>query len=466
MSNQDFVIPNVLADRYATKEMVAIFNPINKIIAERIFWITILKLQKKAGLPITDSDIASYEKVIDKVDLASIGKRELAVRHDVKARIEEFNHLAGVEKIHIGMTSRDLTENIELIQIRDGLNLVRKRTLETLFLLEQKISKYEKTYIAGRSHNVPAQVTTLGKRFASCAQELIFSLSSLEELISRLPLRGLKGPVGTGADQISALGSAKDLAKLEEQIAENFGFENTLTSVGQIYPRSIDFEVVSKLLQIASAPSSFATTIRLMAGSKLASEGFKAGQVGSSAMPHKMNSRSSERINGMMVLLRGYTTMAADLAGDQWNEGDVSCSVVRRVVIADSFFVIDGLLHTFMTILNEFGIFEDEINKELKEQLPFLATTQILMACVKAGMGREIAHEVIKKHATTKSADQFFTSLANEKDFPLSLAQLNDLIKNPADFAGDAISQSKEIAEQINKLTKGEIKKVELEDLI
>ena len=408
MSNQDFVIPNVLADRYATKEMVAIFNPINKIIAERSFWITILKLQKKAGLPITDSDIASYEKVIDKVDLASIGKRELAVRHDVKGRIEEFNHLAGVEKIHIGMTSRDLTENIELIQIRDGLNLVRKRTLETLFLLEQKITKYEKTYIAGRSHNVPAQVTTLGKRFASCAQELIFALSSLEELISRLPLRGLKGPVGTGADQISALGSAKDLAKLEEQIAENFGFENTLTSVGQIYPRSIDFEVVSKLLQIASAPSSFATTIRLMAGSKLASEGFKAGQVGSSAMPHKMNSRSSERINGMMVLLRGYTTMAADLAGDQWNEGDVSCSVVRRVVIADSFFVIDGLLHTFMTILNEFGIFEDEINKELKEQLPFLATTQILMACVKAGMGREIAHEVIKKHATTKISRSIF----------------------------------------------------------
>ena len=466
MSNQDFIIPNVLADRYATKEMVAIFNPINKIIAERTFWITILKLQKKAGLPITDSDIASYEKVIDKVDLASIQKREMAVRHDVKGRIEEFNHLAGVEKIHIGMTSRDLTENIELIQIRDGLNLVRKRTLETLFLLEQKISKYEKTYIAGRSHNVPAQVTTLGKRFASCAQELIFSLSSLDELITRLPLRGLKGPTGTGADLISALGSAKDLAKLEEQIAENFGFENTLTSVGQIYPRSIDFEVVSKLLQIASAPSSFATTIRLMAGSKLASEGFKAGQVGSSAMPHKMNSRSSERINGMMVLLRGYTTMAADLAGDQWNEGDVSCSVVRRVVIADSFFVIDGLLHTFMTILNEFGIFEDEIHKELKEQLPFLATTQILMACVKAGMGREIAHEVIKKHATTKSADQFFTSLANEKDFPLTLAQLNDLIKNPADFAGDAASQSNEIADQIKKLTKGEIKKVELEDLI
>jgi len=458
--------PNVLATRYATKEMVAIFDPVNKIIAERKFWITILNFQKKAGLPITDSDIAAYEKVINNVDLASIEKREKQSRHDVKARIEEFNALAGVEKIHIGMTSRDLTENIELIQIRDGLNLIRRRTLETLFLLEKNITKYEKTYLVGRSHNVAAQVTTLGKRFATCGEELLFSFASLEELLNRLPLKGLKGPVGSGADGISALGSAKDLAKMEEVIAKEFGFDNTLTSVGQIYPRSIDFEVVAKLLQIASAPSSMATTIRLMAGSALASEGFKAGQVGSSAMPHKMNSRSSERINGMMVLLRGYTTMAADLAGDQWNEGDVSCSVVRRVVIPDSFYVADGLLHTFMTILTEFGIFEENINKELSENLPFLASTQILMSCVKAGMGREIAHEMIKKHATTTTPSNFFAALTSEKDFPLTIDQLNQLIKNPADFAGSAVEQSKEIAGQINKVTKGEISKVELQALI
>ena len=458
--------PNVLATRYATKEMVAIFDPVNKIIAERKFWITILNFQKKAGLPITDSDIAAYEKVINNVDLTSIEKREKASRHDVKARIEEFNALAGVEKIHIGMTSRDLTENIELIQIRDGLNLIRKRTLETLFLLEKNITKYEKTYLVGRSHNVAAQVTTVGKRFATCGEELLFSLTALEELINRLPLRGLKGPVGSGQDGISALGSAKDLTKMEETIEKEFGFDNTLTSVGQIYPRSIDFEVVSKLLQIASAPSSMATTIRLMAGSGLASEGFKAGQVGSSAMPHKMNSRSSERINGMMVLLRGYTTMAADLAGDQWNEGDVSCSVVRRVVIPDSFYVADGLLHTFMTILTEFGIFEENINKELSENLPFLASTQILMSCVKAGVGREIAHEMIKKHATTTTPSNFFAALVGEKDFPLTIDQLTQLIKNPADFAGSAAEQSKEIADAINKVTKGDISKVELQTLI
>ena len=457
------ITPNVLATRYATKEMVAIFDPVNKIINERKFWIIILKLQQKSGLPITDSDIKAYEKVIEKVDLISIDKREMKTRHDVKARIEEFNDLAGVEKIHIGLTSRDLTENIELIQIKAALELIEHRTLQTLFLLNEKITKYEKTYMVGRSHNVAAQVTTLGKRFASCAEELLFAHASLKELIARLPLRGIKGPVGTSQDVMSAMG--KDFEKFEKSIADQFGFENTWASVGQIYPRSVDFEVVSKLLQMASAPSSMATTIRLMAGAGLASEGFKAGQVGSSAMPHKMNSRSSERINGMMVLLRGYNTMAADLAGDQWNEGDVSCSVVRRVVIPDSFYVLDGLLHTFMTILNEFGIFEEQINSEVDEQLPFLATTKILMECVKSGMGREVAHEIIKKHATSTTPSKFFAALVSEKNFPLTTDQLNKIIQNPAEFAGLAAEQASQVKEMIKSQIKGVISKVELTDL-
>ena len=445
------ITPNVLATRYATKEMVAIFDPVNKIINERKFWITILKLQQKAGLPITDSDIKAYEKVIEKVDLDSIDKREIKTRHDVKARIEEFNALAGVEKIHIGLTSRDLTENIELIQIKAGLELIEYRVLQTLFLLNQKISKYEKTYMVGRSHNVAAQVTTLGKRFASCAEELLFAHTALKELIARLPLRGIKGPVGTSQDALDAMG--KDFTNLEESIADKYGFENSWASVGQIYPRSVDFEVVSKLLQIASAPSSMATTIRLMAGNGLVSEGFKAGQVGSSAMPHKMNSRSSERINGMMVLLRGYNTMAADLAGDQWNEGDVSCSVVRRVVIPDSFYVLDGLLHTFMTILQEFGAFDEKIKAEITELLPLLATSKILLECVRAGMGREKAHQIIKKHSTSISASHFFEKLANENEFVLTYDQLNKLIEDPAEFAGLALHQCNVVYKKVVEVT-------------
>jgi adenylosuccinate lyase len=455
--------PNVLATRYATKEMVAIFDQVNKIIYERKFWIMILKLQQKAGLPITDSDIKAYEKVVEKVDLASIDKREMKSRHDVKARIEEFNALAGVEKIHVGLTSRDLTENIELIQIKAALELIEYRTLQTLFLLNEKITQYEKTYMVGRSHNVAAQVTTLGKRFASCAEELLFAHTSLNDFTARLPLRGIKGPVGTSQDALDAMG--KNFAQLEKSIADEFNFENTWSSVGQIYPRSVDFEVVSKLLQIASAPSSMATTIRLMAGAGLVSEGFKADQVGSSAMPHKMNSRSSERINGMMVLLRGYNTMTADLAGDQWNEGDVSCSVVRRVVIPDSFYVLDGLLHTFMTILNEFGAFEEKIKAELDENLPLLATSKLLMECVKAGMGREAAHLLIKKHSTSTTTGNFFEALAKEKEFPLSLDQLKNLIADPSDFAGYAPEQSEYVRQIIKKVTDSKIRKVELSQL-
>jgi adenylosuccinate lyase len=317
--------------------------------------------------------------------------------------------------------------------------------------------------MVGRSHNVAAQVTTLGKRFATCAEELLFAHTALTELIARLPLRGIKGPVGTSQDGLDAMG--RDFAHFEKSIAEEFGFDNTWDSVGQIYPRSVDFEVVSKLLQIAAAPASMATTIRLMAGSGLVSEGFKAGQVGSSAMPHKMNSRSSERINGMMVLLRGYTTMAADLAGDQWNEGDVSCSVVRRVVIPDSFYVLDGLLHTFMTILQEFGAFEEKIEAELNEHLPLLATSKILMECVRAGLGREVAHQLIKKYSTSTTAGNFFEALAKEEEFPLNINQLNALIENPGAFAGLATDQSRTVLQMISKVTLGKILKVELPKL-
>ena len=166
-----------------------------------------------------------------------------------------------------------------------------------------------------------------------------------------------------------------------------------------------------------------------------------------------------------MVLLRGYNTMAADLAGDQWNEGDVSCSIVRRVVIPDSFYVLDGLLHTFMTILNEFGVFEEEIKAELNEHLPLLATSKILMECVKSGMGREVAHEIIKKYATTTIPSKFFASLSSEKDFPLSLDQLNKSVSNPAEFAGLALMQTCSVKEMITGQIKNKISKVELTDL-
>ena len=440
--------------------MREIFAPESKIISERKLWIAVMRAQNKLGHTISDSVIADYEKVISKIDLASIDEREKATRHDVKARIEEFNSLAGHEAIHAGMTSRDLTENVEAVQIRDGLRLAQDRVIATLTLLGELATKYIDQPISGRSHNVPAQITTLGKRFASAAEELLFAYERLENLISRYPIRGIKGPVGTAQDSLDLLGSSDAHAKLELEVAKYLGFTNVLDSTGQIYPRSFDFDVLTTLVQLAAAPSSFATSIRLMAGAELVTEGFKAGQVGSSAMPHKMNTRSCERVNGLAVVLRGYSSMVGELSGDQWNEGDVSCSVVRRVAIPDAFYAFDGLIETFLTVLTEFGAFPDVIAAELSRYLPFLATTKILMASVKAGVGREVAHEVIKEHAVAAALgiragkpNNMIAAIADDSRIPLTREELNSLLAKPLEFTGDAHAQVKRVVNRIEAIT-------------
>ena len=451
---------SVLADRYASAEMRKVFAPEEKIIAERKLWIAVAKAQAKLGHVIADSVIADYEKVISKVDLASIDAREKITRHDVKARIEEFNALAGHEAIHAGMTSRDLTENIEALQVRNGLSIVHNKTVALLAALAAKAALYSDQPIAGRSHNVPAQITTLGKRFASAAEELLFAYERLVSLQDRYPMRGIKGPVGTAQDSIDLLGSTEAHQKLESAIAAELGFNRVLDSTGQVYPRSLDYDVVTTLVQIAASPSSLATSIRLMAGAELVTEGFRAGQVGSSAMPHKMNTRSCERVNGLTVILRGYASMVAELAGNQWNEGDVSCSVVRRVALPDAFYAIDGLLETMLTVLNEFGAFPAVIAAELERYLPFLATTKILMASVKAGVGREVAHEVIKEHAVAAAlgmregkSNNFLDAISQDNRIPFDRAAIDALIGNPLEFTGDARQQVTRVVSRIEAIT-------------
>ncbi len=449
---------SILADRYASSAMKQIWSAHAKILSERNLWIAVMKAQSQLGFDISVSAIADYEKVKESIDLASIDKREKELRHDVKARIEEFNALAGHQYIHIAMTSRDLTENIEAFQIISALKLTHSKAITVLARLGEKTAEYKALPMVGRSHNVPAQMTTLGKRFATVAEELLFALSRLENLINTFPIRGLKGPVGTAQDSHDVM--AANYKKLEEIITNSLGFTNTLDSTGQIYPRSIDYDVITTLVQLSAAPANLATNIRLMAGLDLVSEGFKAGQVGSSAMPHKMNTRSCERINGFAAILKGYATMVAEISGNQWNEGDVSDSVVRRVAIADAFYAIDGMLETTLTVLKEFGVFPANIEKEIQTHLPFLATTKILMAAVKNGMGREDAHEVIKEISTAVANKQrqgisvdLITELANDSRLPLNQAELNSLISKPLDFSGLAQEQCDAVLAKIKTVT-------------
>ena len=238
--------------------------------------------------------------------------------------------------------------------------------------------------------------------------------------------------MGTQFDMLTLLGSPEKVHMLEQMVAKSLGFERVLDSTGQVYPRSLDYALVTQLALMGSACENFAKGMRLMSGYELVTEGFKEGQVGSSAMPHKMNTRSAERICGFSALIKMYSDGASRLAGDQWEEGDVSCSVVRRVVMPDALYASDGLCETTLTVLCNMGAYPVIIEKEVDRYLPFLASTEILMTALKAGVGRETAHEAIKRHAVAEAMSM------REKGAPPRLAER---------LAGDAVFQKAGITE-------------------
>ncbi len=453
------VIPNVLAARYASAAMTDLWSTENKVVLERRLWISVLEEQQRLGIEVPEGVIDAYRSVVDQVDLGSIQARERITRHDVKARIDEFCALAGHEHIHKGMTSRDLTENVEQLQVRASLELVASRIATTLVRMAETAVAYCDLVVTGRSHNVPAQATTVGKRLANLGQELLLALARIEDLLGRYPLRGLKGPVGTQQDLLDLFeGDSTRVVDLEATVAARLGFDATLGAVGQVYPRSLDLDVVAALVQSVAGVANLANLVRLMAGHDLVTEGFADGQVGSSAMPHKMNTRSSERVSGFMTILRGHLTMAAALAGDQWNEGDVSCSVVRRVVLPDAFFATDGAFETALTVLDGFGPYPAVIDRELDRYLPFLATTRLLMAAVKAGVGREEAHERIKGHAVgaalamregSGGENELFERVAADPVLGLDLMAIRAAVDDPHAFIGRAAAQVDEFVAEV-----------------
>jgi len=457
------VIPNVLAERYASAAMKDIWSQHGRVALERDFWIAVMKAQRDLGVPIPADAIKDYEKVKDQIDLAAIAKRERVTLHDVKARIEEFSDLAKRQFIHLGLTSRDLTENVEQLQILRALKVIHFKVAAALLALGRQAEAHRDLMITGRTHNVPAQPTTFGKRLAMFGQELLVAFARLEELIARYPVRGLKGAVGTQLDQLTLLGG--DAAKvdlLESRVLKHLGFHASLGAVGQVYPRSLDFDVVTALHQLGAAAASCATTLRLMAGAGLLTEGFLEGQVGSSSMPHKVNARNCERICGFSTILGGYVTMTATLAGSQWNEGDVSCSVVRRVALPDAFFALDGLLETYLTVLRQMEVFPAAIAAENERNLPFLATTTILMEAVKHGAGRETAHEAIKEH--TLAAAKALRSgggdadllgrLAGDRRVGLGKKALQSILSENARFVGAAPHQVDAFVAEVKPLAK------------
>ncbi len=455
--------PNVLASRYAGPAIRQLWSEEGKIRLERRLWVAVLKAQRDLGLEVPAAAIRAYEDHLDDVNLDSIRQREALTRHDVKARIEEFCALAGFEHVHKGMTSRDLTDNVEQYQVLMSLKLLLPKYVHCIDRLRQRAVEWRDLVIVARTHHAAAQPTTMGKRLAMFGQEMIVAVRRLEDLVAAYPLRGLQGAVGTGLDQLTLFnGDAAAVTALQERFVEHLGFEKPLGIVGQVYPRSLDFEVITCLYQLGGGIANLARTIRLMAGTETATEGFAKGQVGSSAMPHKMNTRSTERINGLQVVLGGYAHMVGGLVGDQWFEGDVSCSVVRRVALPDSFFAFDGMLETALHVIDDMGVYEAVLARELERYMPFLATTTLLMEAVRRGGGREQVHEAIKEHAVAAALamragaidNDLSHRLGEDARVPLSMAEIADILSHSADFIGLAGPQVDAFSRQVDDLVK------------
>ena len=445
--------PNILSERYATSEINEIFSERGKIVAERDLWIAVMKAQRELGVHIPSEAIEKYEAAKLDVDLDLIKSIERNTKHDVKARIEAFSKAAGTEEhIHKGMTSRDLTDNVEQMQMRRASKVIFGKYVSVLRRFVDRANEYMDIILTARTHHQPAQSTLLGRRMSMWAEELYYHLHDFESFIERYPLRGIKGPVGTQFDMLTLLGSEEKVRKLEELVAKQLAFTEILDAPGQVYPRSLDFVLISQLTTLGSACENYAKGMRLMSGYELVTEGFQQGQVGSSAMPHKMNPKSSERICGFAELLKMYADGASRLAGDQWEEGDVSCSVIRRVIIPDSFYVSDGLCETTLTVLNNMGAYRVIIDKEVDKYLPFLATTEILMTAVQAGIGRETAHEIIKKYAISEASKmrqegkppRLARRLAEDPTFKkagITEEKINSILEDKKHFVGNAKNQ-------------------------
>lgn len=455
-------IPNALA-KYPGWDMLEIFSPENKVRDHQSWWTEVAQGQHDLGLNIPQEHIDDYRSVQDQVDLVEITRVEYETRHDEKAMVQTFNKTAGGhEDIQRGMTSRDNSDNIEQRQIKRALNLLLMRSTATLARFGKWAGQTAEIYISERSHNVPGQPSLLAKLFSNFGEEVLHHHKRLERLIEDYPLRGLKGAMGTQTDQLQLFdGDEEKVDELESRLVEFLGFENVMNSTGQVYPRSLDHEVVTAQYGLIGGISSLAITLRLMAGRDQFSEGFLVTQTGSAGMPHKTNARTLERIKALKAVLAGHVTMAGAVTGEQWHAGDVSESAARRVFIPDSFFATDGIFQCILTVLDECEFYPAVIDAELEKYLPFLTSTRFLMAATKNGLGREKAHEIIKKHSVAVAKEMkrdgllvndLVDRLANDPELGLTKEHLLESISDREAFVGTAPRQVTRFIQSVEEI--------------
>jgi adenylosuccinate lyase len=442
---------NPLTTRYAGQEMIKNWSPQKKHSTWRRLWLALAVAEKKLGLNISDEQISEMEQHLDDIDFEDAANIEKELRHDVMSHIHSFGKQCpnAMPIIHLGATSCFVTDNSELIQMRDAMKIVRNKLLSVIKLFSEFVDKTKEIPVLGFTHYQPAQLSTLGKRFSLYLQDFYFDLSRLDEEIERLPFRSVKGTTGTQASFMALFNNDESkVRELEQLVAEEMGFDSVFAVTGQTYSRKIDYFVLSLLSGIAQSAYKFAGDIRLLANLKEIEEPFGKKQIGSSAMAYKRNPMRSERICSLARFVMSLPVNAANTHATQWFERTLDDSANRRITIAEAFLGVDAVLALVANVIDGIIVWPKMIENRINAELPFMATENILMAAVKAGGDRQELHEAIREHSMEAAKkvkeegcpNDLLDRLRNDKQFSM-IADNLDKIVEPKDFTGRASGQ-------------------------
>ncbi|GHV15202.1 adenylosuccinate lyase [Clostridia bacterium] len=453
---------NPLTRRYASKEMQRIFSDDIKFSTWRRLWVALAEAERELGLDITDAQIYEMKAHLTDIDYAAADANEKRVRHDVMAHVLAYGEQCPDAKpiIHLGATSCYVGDNTDLIVMRDALKLVKKLLVTALKAVCKFAEDNKNLATLAFTHFQAAQPTTVGKRATLWANDILMDIEQIDFVLSQLKFLGCRGTTGTCASFLALFGGDHNKVKrLEAIIASKFDFGACYPVSGQTYSRKVDYFALSALSGIAQSAHKFSNDIRLLSHLKEADEPFESGQIGSSAMAYKRNPMRSERIASLARYVIADAQNAAMTAGEQWFERTLDDSANKRISVPEAFLAIDGILSLYINIISGLKVYPKVIAKHLSEELPFMATENILMYCVKKGGDRQTLHEAIRTHSVAAglrvkeegAANDLFERILNDKTFGLTADELRE-IADPAKFTGRSPEQVDEFLAIANEV--------------
>lgn len=455
MENDIYVTP--LSHRYASKEMSKLWSNNTKYSTWRKLWIVLAEVEKELGLEISEEQINEMKANVENIDYNIVSKREEECRHDVMAHVYEYGEKCPKAKpiIHLGATSCYITDNTDIILMKQGLELVKQKLVKVISNLTKFADKYKDIPCLGYTHFQPAQLTTVGKRATLWIQDLLEDITELEFVEEHLKLLGCKGTTGTSESFMKLFKDEEKVKQIDIRIAEKMGFNKTFAVSGQTYTRKLDSRVLNCLASIAESASKFANDLRLLQHEKELEEPFESKQIGSSAMAYKRNPMRSERINSLarhVIVLANNTKITSST---QWLERTLDDSANRRICIPEAFLAIDGILRIYANITENIVVYQNRIQANIMEELPFMGTEEILMKAVLKGGDRQELHERIRIHSMEASKqikeygrpNDLVTRIANDPRFDLTEEEILQIL-NPEKLCGRAKNQVTDFIEQ------------------